>query len=233
MVRSGSMPGRTIMVGERVRVPWGLDVLEGDVVDSYDTGSGRRVVVRVAVPDAVDDAESVTVALPAESVEPIEEASTEIGPPGEWVAGQRYERGLLEALERVVATLPPPTRIERPSDDMGADYILRSGNRFILVEIKAGIRQRTISEVAIQQFHRALRRYLNMAAQAPLGQRGAGLFVTNQELTDSAQELVKGNRLLEIVRWRSPHDDRRLAAVVRSLFARLGESGDMSSKPAL
>ena len=34
-------------IGSRVRVPWGLTTVEGEVVDAYDSGFGKQVIVAV------------------------------------------------------------------------------------------------------------------------------------------------------------------------------------------
>jgi hypothetical protein len=34
-------------IGSRVRVPWGPGTVEGEVIDTYDSGFGRQVIVMV------------------------------------------------------------------------------------------------------------------------------------------------------------------------------------------
>jgi hypothetical protein len=36
-------------IGSRVRVPWGLGIVEGEVVDAYDSGFGQQVIVAVTL----------------------------------------------------------------------------------------------------------------------------------------------------------------------------------------
>ena len=36
-------------IGSHVRVPWGLDTVEGEVVDAYDSGFGQQVIVAVTL----------------------------------------------------------------------------------------------------------------------------------------------------------------------------------------
>lgn len=36
-------------IGSRVRVPWGPGTVEGEVVDAYDSGFGRQVIVMVVL----------------------------------------------------------------------------------------------------------------------------------------------------------------------------------------
>lgn len=59
--------------GARVRVPWGLDVVEGDVVEVWDDPTGHvRVAIELGGPDHADDV--VTVLLTPEVVEVVEPA---------------------------------------------------------------------------------------------------------------------------------------------------------------
>jgi len=34
-------------IGSRVRVPWGLGTVAGEVIDTYDSGFGKQVIVMV------------------------------------------------------------------------------------------------------------------------------------------------------------------------------------------
>jgi primosomal protein N' len=54
-------------VGDRVRVPWGLDEVDGTVVEVYDSGLGPRVVVRVLL-EGVDPESAETVTLPLSAI---------------------------------------------------------------------------------------------------------------------------------------------------------------------
>lgn len=53
-------------VGSHVRVQWSFDTVEGEVVDAYDSGFGKRVVVSVTL-EGSD--EPVTATFRAEAVE--------------------------------------------------------------------------------------------------------------------------------------------------------------------
>jgi hypothetical protein len=35
------------LIGSRVRVPWGLGTVQGEVIDAYDCGFGKQVIVMV------------------------------------------------------------------------------------------------------------------------------------------------------------------------------------------
>lgn len=58
-------------VGAHVRVPWGLNSAEGEVVDAYDSGIGGQVVVAVHI-EGGD--ETLTVTFPVDLVEMAEAA---------------------------------------------------------------------------------------------------------------------------------------------------------------
>lgn len=76
------MPSHQIpTAGDRVGVPWGLDVLEGVVLRTYEAGAGTRAVVLVDVPGADGEPESRTVSLPTTDLLPIGEGH-ELEAPG-------------------------------------------------------------------------------------------------------------------------------------------------------
>jgi Restriction endonuclease len=225
MVRSDSMPTRAIVVGDRVRVPWGLDVLEGEVTNVYDIGSGQRVVVRVTVPDVSEESETLTIALPVEVVEPVE-SDAEDRSPGEWVASRpherRYEQSLEEALRRVLSSLPAPTNVERHDPDTGVDYLIRRGDCFVLIEAKAARQRAMVHGDAVRQLRRSLDRFKRLRGGVH-GQCAAGLLVTDQELTEAAEQLLR-DAPLRAVRWRGSRDDKRLAEALESLLSGAGQS---------
>lgn len=203
------MSSQAVQVGDRVRVPWGLDVLDGLVEDIYETSSGRRVVVRVAVPGS---SEAETVTLPAETIEPPENAET--ASPGSWVTGARYERKLGEALQRLVPSLRADTGIlvqVAMGRGQSADFVVQSGNRKVFIEAKSGTHQRHVTTDMVNQLRRLLR-YAN-------SRDVAGLLVTDLDLTPSAQRLLRESPQLRAVRWRSSSDDKRLADALASLLS--------------
>jgi hypothetical protein len=54
-----------VEVGDHVKVPWGLDEVEGEVVAAYDSGTGRKITVTVSIQGADDP---FTVTYPANAV---------------------------------------------------------------------------------------------------------------------------------------------------------------------
>jgi hypothetical protein len=204
------MPSRAISLGDHVRVPWGLDTLEGVVEDIYETGSGPRVVVRVAVPGSSEDGETVT--LPADTVELRDEADG--APPGAWVTAAQYERKVSEALQRVLPSLEVDGEVQlgtHAKRDRGSDFVVRSGHRNVLIQVKTGTRQRHITTDMVNQ----LRRQIAYAQQKDV----AGLLVTDLTLTPAAHRLLRASPRLRAVRWHGPRDDGRLAAALASLLA--------------
>ncbi|MGH3245528.1 MAG: hypothetical protein ACRDOI_04835 [Trebonia sp.] len=53
-------------IGSRVRVPWGRETVEGEVVEAYDSGFGKQVVVEVIL-EGCD--QPLTATFRAEAVE--------------------------------------------------------------------------------------------------------------------------------------------------------------------
>jgi hypothetical protein len=211
MVRSNT-PSRGLQVGHHVRVPWGLDTLDGVVEDLYETGAGWRVVVRLRASGTSEEAE--TVSLPAEAVELVDEA--EGGPSGAWVPGARYERSVAEALQRVLRALLAegdiqartwPQPLIRP--DHRPDFLIQAGPQMLVIEAKTSRPEKDTAAEAIHQ----LRAYL---ANVPWD--ASGLVVTDAEVTPDTRALLYENPRVHVVRWRSARDDRRLAAAVAPLL---------------
>lgn len=63
------MTGTQVHVGQRVRVPWGLDTVEGTIVELVGRPPHRvvRVAIQLGAPDDADDA--VVIALPTDSID--------------------------------------------------------------------------------------------------------------------------------------------------------------------
>jgi hypothetical protein len=215
MVRS-NVPSQGLQVGDHVRVPWGLDTLEGVIEDVYETGAGRRVVVRALAPDI---GEPETVSLPAETVELADEA--EDSPLGAWVTGARYERSVAEALQRLLPALLGEGDFQalvepRIDPNRRPDFLIQAGPWWLVVEAKAGGSEQNVTAEAVRQLQSYL---VNLPRRANLPRRHvAGLLVTDAKLTPSAQKLMHASPQLHAVRWRSARDDSRLAAAVASLL---------------
>jgi hypothetical protein len=210
-VRS-NMPSQSLQVGDHVRVPWGLDTLDGVVEDVYETGAGPRVVVRMLDPDTSEEAE--TVALPAEAVELA--AKERRSPPGAWVPGARYERSVAEALQRLLPTLLGDRDFQAHAwpqpwidPDHRPDLLIHAGPWLLVVEAKTGRAEKKVTAEPIQQLQTFL---------ANLPRDASGLLVTDAELTPHARTLLNEDPRLHVVRWRSARDDHRLAAAVASLL---------------
>jgi restriction endonuclease len=211
MVRS-NMPAEAVVLGERVRVPWGLDKLEGVVVDVYETGSGRRVVVEVSLPGRSDDPDEVTtIALPEEAVETLRQGSTAISP-GAWVTGLRYERSVGEALERLASEVLDRGQVfeGHRRSDQGVDFLLLGEPRPIVVEVKTS---RPPREITVSD----LRKLLGRLRSETFPGKAVVLLVTDQKLTPDAEEFLNNTARLRVVRWRDSRDDSRLAAALKLL----------------
>jgi hypothetical protein len=211
VVRS-NMPSQGLQVGDYVRVPWGLDTLDGVVEDLYETGAGTRVVIRILDPDISEQTE--TVALPAEAVELVAEGDRSSG--GAWVTGARYERSLAEALQRLLPTLLGEGDLEaqywaEPRIDPyhRPDFLIQAGPRILVVEAKTGSPEKNVTAEAVHQ----LRAFI-----ANLPRHVSGLLVTDAKLTRQARAVLEDDPRLHVVQWRSARDDHRLATAVASLL---------------
>jgi hypothetical protein len=234
------MAQRAFSIGDRVHVPWGLDVIDGVVVGVYGEGDHRQVVVKVRLPDAQDkteDAEDTTVTLPAHVLEEAE-AEAEERSPGSWLPALRWERSLRDALTEILrrrwGDRASVVEQERPDFEVvlpdraivwetknwtsgfapeERPYIeVRFPERTILVEAKAP-RSGIVPEDAVTAL-------LAMLAAA---QVASGLLVTNGELSEAAEDHLHSAERegvsLRAVRWRNSRDNQRLARALNELLA--------------
>jgi hypothetical protein len=189
------------MVGDQVFVTWGLDRIRGVVESVYETGSGRRVVVRVALPGGHDNE---TLALPVDAVE-LAEPNSEPASPGSWLPHLRYERLVRAALERLLDN----ARIEwHGRADDGTDLVIHTQPRPLLVQIKA---RPSSHKISTRELEALLAHMRNESAR--------GLLVTDRELTAAARKLVDTTEPLRVVHWRDSRDNRVLADALESLTA--------------
>lgn len=209
---TSNMPSQSPRVGDHVRVPWGLDTLDGVVEDVYETGAGPRVVIRILDPDASGETE--TVALPAEVVELATEG--EGSPPGSWLTGARYQRNVGKALQRLLPTLLGEHDFHAHAwaqpwidPDRRPDFLIHAGPRSLVVEAKTGGAEKHVTAETVQQLQAFL---------ATLPRDVSALLVIDAELTPQARALLYETPRLRAVRWRNARDDSRLGAAVASLL---------------
>jgi hypothetical protein len=182
-------------------------VVDGVVVNAYETGSGRRVVVRVTVPGASEDDEAMTVTLPADAVTPAEDAKDTS--PGSWAPGAQYERMLQEALKRLAPTLHSQIKKLPTRSDTGADlFIVKAGKQRIIVQVKQQQSETKIPAAVVDELD-------NKRPSQDL----VILLVSNQGLTRSAEDRVRATPSVRAVRWRGPHDDEQLAAALATALS--------------
>lgn len=196
-------PDQSFSPGDRVAVPWGLDVLEGTVVSSHGRGPGRQVVVNVDLPDAEGESGAQLVTFPAKELEAAAQVASERRP-GAWLSAYRYEQALLRALEHLVDSEGGLSIWSHDrTADTGADFVLDDGNHRLIVEAKAPATGR-ISRQAIDQ----------LLAYLSLSNVTAGLLVTNAALTAEAQKKLQEARQrglhVWMVHWRSSEDNPEL-----------------------
>lgn len=199
---------QTPAVGDRVGVPWGLDVLEGVILRTYQTGSGTRAVVSVDVPGADDEPRTVT--LRTTDLLSIGEGH-ELAAPGSWVNEYQFAQAVQAALARTISRLANHAEIET-EPQLGRrrpDAIVRFGDHFVVVEVKA-----TANTVAAA---RQLTSYLHeVRRRNPEASVGGMLVLQSEPEAQDLQELQAQG--LAAVNWSTPRDDARLAAELSRLL---------------
>jgi hypothetical protein len=189
-------------VGDSVLVPWGLDEVEGEVVEVYSTGLGPRATVRL-----VSDPDGPTVVLPLDSLVPkLSSGRQSHRAP---IGGSEYERRIRSALGRVALEL----NLENPrphGSDSGADFELTLDGRRLLVQAKHYGENGRVSTDTV----------LTVTGLASTDT--AVLLVANVPLALSArqrlQQLSHGRTRVGFAQWRTSLDDDELhAALIRLL----------------
>jgi len=206
----------TVTAGQVVSVPWGLDLLEGNVLRVYDTGAGPRAVVSVRIPGTdVGEGEDVTLTLPADSLEPME-ASPNRSQPGSWVTARAYERSVAEAIQRATEKLGEITEVSEATTDTGIDLVIHSGESIIVAEVKYVSPRLRISA---KEIDRALS--LADSTSAPF------LLVTNASLAPSAVNRWHDGSVPDkfyCIKWRGPEDDTNMETELRLLLSKLRDT---------
>lgn len=205
---------RSFSPGDRVAVPWGLDVLEGTVVSSHGEGANRRIVVNVHLPDTEDDPGSQLVTFRARDLEAAAEAESERRP-GAWLPAYRYEQALRSALEDLANSesgLSVSSQVYgAPTTDLLADFLVNYGSHQIVIEAKA----LTSGRVRPEAIDQLLTYLVNHSATA-------GLLVTNASLSEAARAKVdqanKEGVEVQVIHWDSPDDNSKLDRAIRELL---------------
>jgi hypothetical protein len=204
------MSDQSFAPGDRVSVPWGLDVLEGTVVSSHGHGPGRQVVVSVELPDTEEETQLVTF-----SARLLEDAAEEASErqPGAWLPAYRYEERVRDALERLAddALTGPTLERERPSGQP-IDFILSSGDHRLVIEAKTASSGRVGSKAIDQLMHNLKR-----------SKGSAGLLVSNADLSPAAVERIQQARYdgynIRAIQWHSMDDNPHLSRTISELLS--------------
>jgi hypothetical protein len=191
-----------------VRVPWGLDLLEGTVVGLHGRGSAAHAVISLVTPGSEADTPS-TVVFPLTSLEQAKDAPS--GQAGSWLSHVRYEHDVTRALRGLFS---PEAEISLDPDS-GFDLLVRRNNRVVLVVVK--YRQRWAASTLtaeLRRWHHAAR-----SVQDAVGV----LLVTQAALPFEVERQIEANGLIErslgLIRWRSPEDNQRLEQVMNALLS--------------
>ena len=201
--------------GTRVAAPWGLDVLQGTVVDSHGEGSARRVMVSVELPDTGDDPETQIVAYRASDLEAAARVASD-RQPGAWIQSYKYEEQLSRTLERWTETAQLlNSSLERQirATDFEADFALDADGRKLLIEAKTLSPNKAISRDTIDRLL-----VLLLSSHA-----SAALLVTNRRLSHAAkerlQEAIHDGLSIRAVHWEPSGDSAELDRAIHELIA--------------
>lgn len=194
MVKSNTPTTPGVAIGDRVRVPWGLDLLEGTVVGLQGTGPEAHAVISLIAPGSEDDTPS-TVVFPVTAIQRAKEGPDR--PTGAWLNVVRYERAVADALGRTLDT--PSATIQIPAADSGFDIQLEVEGRVVLIVLKILRTRRTIGRLMTE-----LRRWNQLRRSIP----SAGLLlITQADLPQEVERRSQPDGLIEpglgIVRWRA------------------------------
>lgn len=201
--------------GDRVSVPWGLDVLDGVVVSTHGEGDARRVVVSVDLPDV--DAESgtqIVTLAPSALTRAAAVANDRL--PGAWLSAYRYEEELRHALEslfREVARIAQSDWREQSAlSDVIADFYVQSEGHQLIVEAK-NTPSGKVSRMVVDQLLDRLNRLHG----------SSGLLVANADLSPEAQrrleDAAREGYQVRAVKWNSSHDNHVLNRAIQDLLS--------------
>lgn len=191
--------------GDAVLVAWGLDTVNGLVIETYATGAKPRVLVELD-PSEIGGDESKTLTVPLEAIEPTEGAKSP------WAEHARYEKRVAEALARVIGE--PRSRLEKNKefDAVQLDLLVRTKSGEVLaVEVKQ--LRSPMTTRSLQAVSRQLREVTSA--------RGwYGLLVTDRDLPGPGGEVLVLRPGLAAVVWRDEGDDGRLRDALTGVFGR-------------
>lgn len=198
----------TPTAGDRVGVPWGLDVLEGVVIRTYRTGNETRAVVSVDVPGTDEEPQVVT--LRTADLLPVGEGH-ELAPPGSWVSDYQFTKEVQAALARAVKRIGRQAEVETEPRLGGrrADAIVRYRDHLLVIEVKTSANVAN----AVSQLTSFLGEVRDRNPDASV----RGVLVLRSEPEDQAiRELASQGATA--VSWNTPRDDSKLASELTRLL---------------
>lgn len=214
---------KTPQVGDRVRVPWGLDLLDGLVIDVDAGGARERAVVQVDLPGASADDGPATVTLPMDALRPADWWPNQGDPVGGWAATASYERHVLAAIDSQLSRRPEVI-FTKPGErgDGGFDLLATTPNGKLVVIVKYFFRPR-IQTGQMRQLAHSLRRSVEHVHDARYALIVTNVSVGSRLIDQQIRDTVNSSIPVRLVRWRSSDDDATLEHAIEGL---LGESND-------
>ncbi|WP_163506584.1 hypothetical protein [Fodinicola acaciae] len=208
-------------IGQKVHVRWGLDVMSGTIVRTYDLGAAPRVVVRLDIPE-VDNTtmiEDIIVTLPLSAVLTSPRKNSPAYEPGAWakpVRGHIFQRHVIAEtelsllrLERLKST---PLTLHRVDSDGDVDFTVSSGG--------AGLSGRRVVDGIIKYVEPPSglsTKWLSAFIKATRASFLPKILITNASLPQSATreiDILTGDDRFYSVQWTGPADNDSLDAVL-------------------
>lgn len=210
------MTRRPLEPGDRVSVPWGLDVVSGVVVQVRGGGPSRRIVVSVDLGDLEDDQNPQLITFPEEALEEATQLAAD-RKPGAWASAYRYEQDVLNILSSLLRhwDIDPDRHLHISSHDhaydVGPDFTLNLGDRVLLIEAKASTSGKLSRETIDRLWDHARTLHPIIA-----------FLVTNGDLDSSAlrrlQDIAQNGPEIKVVKWRSSQDNEALSNAIREVL---------------
>ena len=183
-------------------MPWGMEDIEGEIIDVYVSGLGPRARVRL-----VQHQDESIVTVPLDTL--VRVGASSAG--GRVQKAHEYEQMVRAALSETLDALDPSSKIIEPPDK-GVDAAFQSKNRTLFVQVKSYAPGHKVSSDAVA------------AAAGLVDRRSSALLVTNVPLTIEArrrlEHLHHNRKSIWHVLWRGPDDNTHLATQTRHALSR-------------
>jgi hypothetical protein len=195
--------GAPVASGDTVYVRYGLDTLEGVVVERYGTGPSARVVVRLTASEGSNGEP----AIPESDVYRADQVS-ETEPPGTWVNEAHFEHMLDQALRNALERLRASAALEREKRDQ-PDFMIHTSEGDVVVEAKF-TRRSALAPITANKIASWLE------AQYPYAGK---LLISNASFAKTVYDALLAHDVCPVT-WRSEQDDSALVSALKAALRR-------------